>query len=434
MKVSVPLKVTLHGMDERAAQMFGMFLAGPARGCCVVVPEGQEEAVVVDLDGMGAERLWLDVRRRFSGPALVLSVREKQLRHSIWVPKPIRADELIGAVERVRTELNTLVALHRGEELAEKIAGATGDGSQSDTRRMEAVGRPQVQTPPEAPAVQRAAAEAAEAREGFRPSGVAIKRHNAVPDSVVEAGGGAARAAELALRERRVHECCGDLADEVYRDPRRRNELFFEPGDTLYGAMREGVRVAEATGTPAVVEGLGHPLILCPDQRRLFSEMREQYLRPLCTRSRHQTPMRVHAIPLEETPITTSADPRLQRLDATLWSIALWTARGRVPGGTSLDAPVSLRAWPGLTRLQLTPGAMQIAALWIKQPTGLMATAERLGLPYRYVFSFFTACQALDLVDQAAAAPARAAPSPAEAAPAERRGLFKRMLNKLGLG
>jgi hypothetical protein len=63
-----------------------------------------------------------------------------------------------------------------------------------------------------------------------------------------------------------------------------------------------------------------------------------------------------------------------------------------------------------------------------------MATAERLGLPYRYVFSFFTACQALDLVDQAASAPASAAPSPAQAAPQDRRGLFRRMLNKLGLG
>ncbi|MDM7322946.1 MAG: hypothetical protein P3W87_006705 [Gammaproteobacteria bacterium] len=407
MKSFAPLKVTLHGMDERAAQMFTMFLAGPARGCCIVVPEGQQEAVIVDLDGVNAERLWLDVRRRFSGPALVLSVREKKLRHSIWVPKPIRADELIDAVERVRTELNTLASLHRGEALAENLVIAGPDGGQSDTRRMEAVGRAQVPPPPATLAVQRAAEDD---------------------------GGGVARAAELALQERRVHECCGYLADEVYRDPRRRAELFFEPDDTLLGAMREGMHVAKASGTPAVVEGLGHPLILCPDQRRLFSDMREQYLRPLCTRSRHQTPMRVRAIPLEETPITTSADPRLQRLDATLWSVALWTARGRVPSGTSLDAPVSLRAWPNLTRLQIIPGAMQIAALWSKQPTGLMATAERLGLPYRYVFSFFTACQALDLLDQAASALSSAAPSPAQAVPQDRRSLFQRMLNKLGLG
>ena len=393
MKPSAPLKVSLHGMDDRAARMFTMFLAGPARNCCVVVPEGQQEAVVVDLDGVGAERLWLDVRRRFSGPALVLSVREKQLRHSIWVPKPMRADELISAVERLRTELNTLDSLHRKAERAARM-------------------------PPAAPAPTREAAQAPP-----RPAAPAPEAD----------GGGAARAAELAMQERRVHECCGDLSDKIYRDARRRAELFFELDDTLYGAMREGLRAAEKAGSPVVVEGLGHPLILCPDQRRLFSEMPEQYLRPLCIRSLQQTPMRVHAIPLEDTPITTSSDPRLQRLDATLWNVALWTSRGRVPAGTSLDAPVSLRAWPGLTRLQITPGAMQIAALWIKQPTGLMATAERLGLPYRYVFSFFTACQALDLVEQKAAAPADM-PQPEPAASKENRGLFKRMLSKLGLG
>jgi len=389
MKPSTPLKVSLHGMDDRAAQMFTMFLAGPARSCCVVVPEGQQEAAVVDLDGVGAERLWLDVRRRFSGPALVLSVREKQLRHSIWVPKPMRADELISAVERLRTELNTLDSLHRMEERAERMPPAP-------TREAAPAPKPA----PPAP----------------------------------EADGGGAGGAELAMQERRVHECCGSLEDAIYRDARRRAELFFEPDDTLYGAMREGLRAAEKAGSPAVVEGLGHPLILCPDQRRLFSEMREQYLRPLCIRSRQQTPMRVHAIPLEDTPITTSSDPRLQRLDATLWNVALWTSRGRVPAGTSLDAPVSLRAWPGLTRLQITPGAMQIAALWITQPTGLMATAERLGLPYRYVFSFFTACQALDLVEQKSAATPASAPQPEPAASKENRGLFKRMLSKLGLG
>lgn len=398
MKPSAPLKVTLHGMDDRATQMFTMFLAGPGRGCCIVVPEGQQEAVVVDLDGVGAERLWLDVRRRFSGPALVLSVREKQLRHSIWVPKPIRADELISAVERLHTELDTLDSLHRMEERAERL--------------------PPAAPKPPAPAPQPVAAAAA-----------------GLDTAKAEAGGGAARAAELAMQERRVHECCGDLPDELYRDPSRRSELFFDPADTLFGAMREGLSTAEKAGSPAVVEGLGHPLILCPDQRRLFSEMREQYLRPLCIRSRRQTPMRVHAIPIEDTPITTSNDPRLQRLDATLWNVALWTARGRVPVGTSLEAPVSLRAWPGLTRLQITPGAMQIAALWIAQPMGLMATAERLQLPYRYVFSFFTACQALDLVEQkAAAAPASAPSVPGPAASKENRGLFKRMLSKLGLG
>ncbi|MGK0674721.1 MAG: hypothetical protein ABWU16_08705 [Halothiobacillaceae bacterium] len=400
-----PLKVTLHGMDERAAQMFSMFLAGPARGCCVVVPEGQQEAVVVDLDGIGADRLWLDVRRRFSGPALVLSVREKQLRHSIWVPKPIRADALIDAVKRIRIELDTLAVSQPKAVQAESAAVIGHDEVHTATQRAEAERQAQASAP---------AARGGTAEE--------------------ERGGGASRAAKLAFEERRVHECCGDLADEVYRDPRRRAELFFAPEDTLLGVMREALDLVKASRMPVMVEGLGRSLILCADQRHLFSDMREQYLRPLCTRLRRQTPMHVHTIPPEEMPVTTSVDPRLQRIDATLWKIALWTARGRVPHGTILEAPVALRAWPNLTRFQLIPGAMQIAALWIKQPSGLMATAEHLGLPYRYVFSFFTACQALDLVDEAAAASAGATSLSAQGVSQDRRGLFKRMLSKLGLG
>lgn len=402
MKANAPLKVTLHGMDERAMQMFGMFLAGPARGCCEIVPEGQQEAAVVDLDGVGAERLWLDVRRRFAGPALVLSVREKQLRHSIWVSKPVQSSEFISAVARVRTELNTLETLHEAEAKSERLMAAPA---------------PIPVTSPVAPPSPPPAASVQES-----------------------AGGTTSRAADLALQERRVHECCGDLDNTLYLDPARRAELFFDPSETLLGAMREAVQLARKTGTPAVVDGIGHPLVLCPDQRRLYTDMREQYLRPLCVRTRTQTPMTIRTIPLEETPVTTSTDPRLTRLDAMLWNVALWTARGRVPRGTSLDAPVSLRAWPNLSRLQVIPGAMQIAALWVARPTSLMQTAERLAIPYRYVFSFFTACQALDLIEQAAggvepvATPAPSVEQVSAPAKAERRGLFSRMLNKLGLG
>ncbi len=241
----------------------------------------------------------------------------------------------------------------------------------------------------------------------------------------------------MALQERRIHECCGNQENSLYLDPARRADLFFDPAETLFGAMLEAVQLARQTGTPTAVDGLGHPLVLFPDQRSLYTDMREQYLRPLCVRTRSQTPMTIRAIPIEDTPVAAATDPRLQRLDATLWKVALWTARGRVPHGTSLDAPVSLRAWPNLSRLEVIPGAMQMTALWIAQPTSLLQTAERLAVPYRYVFSFFTACQALGLIEQTTVADAVAVHSPPPEqlpAKAERRGLFGRMLNKLGLG
>jgi len=136
----------------------------------------------------------------------------------------------------------------------------------------------------------------------------------------------------------------------------------------------------------------------------------------------------------------TSNDPRIRETEGLIWSIAAWSSRGRVPVGTPLDHPVHLLHWPNLTRLSDIPGAMQISALWIKQPTSLLETANILGLPYRHVFSFYVACHALGLVhiEVAAQRPQvqvqinAQAPKAAPIAP-EKRGLFSRMLSKLGI-
>lgn len=81
-----------------------------------------------------------------------------------------------------------------------------------------------------------------------------------------------------------------------------------------------------------------------------------------------------------------------------LWLAALAAARGRVPVGTDLHAPVGLKHWPNFTRLEPIPHAMRIAALWLEQPTGLLETAARLHIPQRYVFAFYSAAHAIGLV------------------------------------
>jgi hypothetical protein len=124
-------------------------------------------------------------------------------------------------------------------------------------------------------------------------------------------------------------------------------------------------------------------------------------------------------------------------LEALEWDVALWASRGRLPRGTHLDHPVRLRCWPNLTRLAVPPEAMRIAGLWSRGSISLRDTVRVLGIPQRYVFAFYSACQALGLVEQLAlpslALAARLAPlaaDPAQAAP-PMRGLFKRLLGKL---
>ncbi len=78
-----------------------------------------------------------------------------------------------------------------------------------------------------------------------------------------------------------------------------------------------------------------------------------------------------------------------------LWKTSLWASRGRIPVGTNLETPIALRYWPNLTRLLIFPHAVRIAAVWNQQPLSLIDTAVFLGIPQRFVFSFFTATQAI---------------------------------------
>ena len=375
-----PLKIALHGMDTPSSEAISMFIAGPARGCCQVVEDGSHEVALVDLDGLAADRSWIDLRRRFLGPALVLSVRERKLQNGIWVPKPLRGEGFIAAVEQVRGLL---------APPSDQVVPLAADTVPSVTSRV---------------------------------------RNASLPTEYE----GTTRAAELALQERRVQECCGHLDDATYLDPSQRATLFYAPDDYFQGVLIRALDKARAAGTPVVIEGMGHDIYLCPATQTVVTAMREQYLRPLCVRPMATQPMTSRTLPKIEVPSTEPTDPRLRRLESVIWKVALWSARGRVVEGTSLNAPVSLRAWPNLPRLMAVPHSMQIAALWAHRPTGLLATAEQLAIPCRYVFAFHSACESLGLIETLDE-PQGAEGDDKQALATARRGLFRRLLDRLGL-
>ena len=81
-----------------------------------------------------------------------------------------------------------------------------------------------------------------------------------------------------------------------------------------------------------------------------------------------------------------------------LWKAAAWASRGRLPQGADPDRPVSIAAWPNLTRLARFPHAVQLAALWHRQAISIRATAALLDISPRYVFCFYSTCLQLGLI------------------------------------
>jgi len=121
------------------------------------------------------------------------------------------------------------------------------------------------------------------------------------------------------------------------------------------------------------------------------------------------------------------------RLPAFQWTLTLMAARGRVPIDTDLSAKVKLRQWPNMTRLQTFPNSMRIASLWSREPISLLESATVLGIPQRYVFTFYSAVNALALVETLGSE--KTTRDRPNNRPAKRnRGLFRKILAHLRLG
>lgn len=426
------IKVALYGMDERAANVITMFLSKNTQIPTTITPQGEQSVAIVDLDGVNAHRLWLDLRRQFHGPAIVLSVREQTLRNAVCLAKPFNAQAFLTVLAEVKEALAQPAALPSAKAAVpaaaipaepllaqhpEKPIAHTPDALSNQTaHRTDAKPTP-VQPDLPTPLAFELKAAAVKPIKPDQPSNAA----HLISDEPDEEGS-------------------FQLPDEVYTNATRRAEVYFNVNQTLLGLCKLASKQAQTSNSVVWIDGFIKPCYVYPDTKHIFTEMRWRYLKSISMMDLSISPIKLSLVPVDSIAPVTSNDPRIRETEGLIWSIAAWSSRGRVPVGTPLDHPVHLLHWPNLTRLSDIPGAMQISALWIKQPTSLLETANILGLPYRHVFSFYVACHALGLVHiEVATQPAQAQiqnnAHPSKAAPitTEKRGLFSRMLSKLGI-
>jgi hypothetical protein len=394
-------KVRLMGMNERALNLFTMFLEGPARGMCEIVDDGSHQIVIIDLDAVENARLWLDMRSQFNGPAIVLSVSERDLSNAFWLAKPVKPEQFKLAMDKAKKAIGAPSAPVVAPRSFES-APPTQAQPKTEHKKPEPA-KPVVEAAPVSP----------------QPKATTV--------TSVAAGG-----MNESLDER-AQNCCGDLPDDVYLDVTQRGKLFVDGGQSLVTLFREAMRLTAESGVVNFVGLSIHPFYVSAADDFVSTPMPEALLRSSCVRSAQSVPVKLELVDKKPNEIGLSDDQRLRRLDNVLWKLALWSSRGRVEVGTSLDAPVRLRAWPNIPCLMSVPHCLRIAALWVTQPTGLLDTGRKLGVPYRYVFSFYCACKAFDLVETlGSAAQSNVNHEPAKAMTQEKRSLFGSLLKKLG--
>jgi len=103
--------------------------------------------------------------------------------------------------------------------------------------------------------------------------------------------------------------------------------------------------------------------------------------------------IRLYRKKIEENP------DRAHTFESFIWSTSLLTSRGRLPDSTDITKKVELKVWPNLTRVELLPHTMHIAAAFSKHPGNLLEISEWLDIEQRYIFAFYNATLSLDMLE-----------------------------------
>ena len=213
-----------------------------------------------------------------------------------------------------------------------------------------------------------------------------------------------------------------------------KDSIFFSANKTLVFFLKNQLSEQHPAGCALNIEVNTHHIILYPDTKMALTNLSSSRFRSISMMKSKNNKM--YKLNLEKNADMVAAQSasngQLQAIsiDKLLWYLAVYTARGRLPKGTSVNKKLRLHVWPNLTRLYKIPNAMRIASLWIKSPSSLNEISRSLGVDDEDVYSFYTAVYVLGLVSETEA---KAEDDIAAIAPKEnkKRGLFGAILRYL---
>lgn len=340
------LDIALFGLNERSCAAIATVLKTAPKLLCNIVDENRAGAAIIDIDGPDGDALLEQVRQRFPDLVLiVLSSAEaapgRKAANLLPIRKPVQVSRLLLVLE----------------EVAAGLASRRTEG-----RRGVSAG-------------------ALRALENHLPSGqrAAMVGHRAAVPGELEAS----------------------LAD-----PELRKQWFFSEEESICGLILHVAKACMADQVARRIAYMGQWISILPRLGLVDGDLTPIQLKQFGYQRFQETggssfeviELSSHEAQTETRRKTVLASPHCVALDAFVWKVAVAASRGRAPVGTDLDAPMAMRHWPNMTRLQPLPHALRVAALWNAGPRSLRDTAETLELRLASVLGFYTAASSIGLV------------------------------------
>jgi hypothetical protein len=406
-----PLKIALHGMDERTYKMMVMYFQGPCNGAAAVVEDLNAEVDIIDADSLQAKTLLEQKLAESAKPIIVLSLQELIFENILYVKKPVKVADMLFALSEAAAILSTK------KKPSNRFNSYTENRVIDQSRNL---------TP--------------ETENVLPPLENSAKNENILPpvtDQVKkpttdEQKKTSKHQTAMQLDEGKFSSYIGTVPGLDVNDPKQFTAAGYNPKHYFQGYVQSALMVAEAKKQVMHLNSGWKPLIIFPHNHEVWLDADDKQLKAFASVVMNKISVPgITLTPVDSTPSSTQEDlEKFHSKDAFLWKLAAWTSKGRYPDALDISRPVFLKHWPNFTRLVVTPHALRISALLMASPRTLPEIAEVLKIKPQYVFVFISAAYALGLIGQAKRKADEIIQPPA-IKKSEQQGLLSRIIGKL---
>lgn len=358
------LNIALLGMSEKGISTFAYFIRKQSGHHLKLDTADSADIYITDFDTESGISQWHEHCRAAGKPSILISVENPVKPNTVWVKKPVVSGQLQTAIAQLikMAETPSLDAILHEEP--QKVVARPAPRLQVVEHEVQADNK--------------------ERKNGYQRSFSDEHSPN------------------LTLSRDEIVECCGAREDMRPEHTDFKKLVFFNEEKTLLASLKKAIQTAKEKHCVVYIKGLPVQFAVLPGAEKIVVELENRHLRHLCAMPMQVMPQlqSLHVTPLECEGLFPAHHQNMRSTEQVLWQMALWTARGRLPASINPAEKMQLEYWPNFTRLQITPHALHIAALWTRYSLSPLDIAGILQIPQRYVFALASAAHTTGLLQQ----------------------------------
>lgn len=383
-----PLKVTLAAMNDRTRALIEYYIDRSKNQFFAIAQSADTpDVIIIDHDYPGTAARLASRKWRTDIPIVVMAVGDVQVEGAIMVRKPLDSAGLEMAAFTALEQLNTrndpaVVTAEDTRTLDESV----------DTLCVDTVGAQSL------PKLTRRASDNA-SRQSDTPT------YFRTSDAALPGPPTLSTLMKIQRYSAKIELLCGPSRTlEQLRDPFDKQHRF----DPAHCLSRRIANVAFGTepGVKAVqFEMPDANVFVLPTLNKVYCSLSLEYKRnvQIVFKDWDENEVTIHRFDnanVNQVVDRVNRSPRFSfGLQSFCWLSSLFSAQGRLPMGFDIDTQCRLHHWPNITRLELIPDSLEIAAAWSDRKASLKEIVDAVRCEPRHAVSFLNAASAIELMD-----------------------------------